>query len=347
MEVRDQGFTISEYCSQMSDGKIIVNKDYQRSSLVWVESAQSYLIDTILHGYPISKLTLALKTDLKSRKTHMEIVDGQQRSNAILRFFRDELKLAGKSHYRGLRFGDLDEDAQARFIGYQLTADLFVEATDEEIRDMFRRINSHTVPLNDEEQRHATHQGDFKWFILSLMEAHASLLKHVGAFGERQLIRMQDAKLFTELVLAAEEGIRTYAKKNLDDIYERYEQGFPDETLVRAAVTDAVGWLGQAETIHKGALMKPYNLYSLLLARMHQSAHIEALEPIYGFGSDADDHGAEAVARLSELQDALEVEKPKVRFRPFVDACKDATNTLKNRQMRFRWFCAALEGKQP
>jgi len=38
-----------------------------------------------------------------------------------------------------------------------------VAATPAEVREVFRRINSYTVPLNSEEQRHATYQGPFKF----------------------------------------------------------------------------------------------------------------------------------------------------------------------------------------
>jgi hypothetical protein len=155
---------------------------------------------------------------------------------------------------------------------------------------------------------------------------------------------MQDAKLFTEVVLAVEEGIKTYSKKSLDDIYERHEAGFPDEAQVRTAVNAAMGWLAEVETIHGGALTKPYNLYSLLLARMHQQTGLAMLDQLYEFGHGEANPGV--TMHLSELQEALEAETPKPRLRPFVAACKDATNTLKNRQMRFRWFCAALDGKQ-
>jgi hypothetical protein len=60
-----------------------VNRNYQRSDQVWPAIAKSYLIETILLGYPVPKLSLYQVLDLKSRKTSKEIVDGQQRSVTI------------------------------------------------------------------------------------------------------------------------------------------------------------------------------------------------------------------------------------------------------------------------
>ena len=79
MKLTTTTFTVAEYCDQMIAGSIIINSDYQRSPKVWPPAAKSYLIDSVLLGYPIPKLSLYQKTDLRSRKTIKEIVDGQQR----------------------------------------------------------------------------------------------------------------------------------------------------------------------------------------------------------------------------------------------------------------------------
>ena len=99
MQVTASNFTVAEYCEQMRAGSIVVNHDYQRSDKVWPPAAKSYLIDTILLGYPVPKLALHQTTDLKTRKTKKEIVDGQQRSQAIFDFLEDRLRLSGNSQF--------------------------------------------------------------------------------------------------------------------------------------------------------------------------------------------------------------------------------------------------------
>lgn len=101
MKVTPTTFTVAEYCEQMRRGDIVVNRDYQRSSKVWPPAARSYLMDTILLGYPMPKLSLYSKTDLKTKKTIKEIVDGQQRSQAILAFADDEFRISGQSSFAG------------------------------------------------------------------------------------------------------------------------------------------------------------------------------------------------------------------------------------------------------
>jgi hypothetical protein len=85
--------TIADYCRSMDRKEIIVNKDYQRNDQVWPPVARSFLIETVLKDFPIPKLYHHQKTDLKTRQTTKEIVDGQQRSVAIHDFLNDKFRL--------------------------------------------------------------------------------------------------------------------------------------------------------------------------------------------------------------------------------------------------------------
>src|ERR1700685_1871367 len=100
----------------MDRGEIIVNKDYQRSDQVWPSVARSYLIETILKGFPIPKLCLYQVTDVKSRTTHKEIVDGQQRSVAIFDFFNNKFRLSKNddNDISQRKYSDLDIEYQQK-----------------------------------------------------------------------------------------------------------------------------------------------------------------------------------------------------------------------------------------
>jgi hypothetical protein len=94
LAIQPTNMTIAEYCGAMERKDIIVNKTYQRSDKVWPDSARSFLIESVLLGYPVPKIYLHSKTDLKTRRTIKEIVDGQQRSRAIFDFFNDNFNLS-------------------------------------------------------------------------------------------------------------------------------------------------------------------------------------------------------------------------------------------------------------
>jgi hypothetical protein len=319
----------------MASGAITVNRDYQRTSKVWPPAARSYLMDTILLGYPIPKLSLYQKTDLRTRRTVKEIVDGQQRSQAILDFFTDKFRITGKSEFSGRTYSDLDEDAQQKFIEYQLSVDVFVGATDADIRQVFRRMNSYTVPLNRQEKRHAIYQGPFKWFIVGLSERWSQTLKDMGVMGERQLSRMADAALISEILLSLKSGIQSASEKKLDDLYSDHDESFEEEPYANW-IDQALGELAEMPALHGGPLMKPYNFYSLTLARIHTHAGpVPALQEAFAMQGRQRVNTSTAEARLTELAAALEEPTATSQFARFVEATSKATNRVNQRRARF------------
>ena len=162
MKVHPTPMTVADYCLGMSRTEIVVNRNYQRSDKVWPSAAKSYLIETMLLGYPVPKLYLYQVLDLRSRKTYKEIVDGQQRSVAIFQFYNDEFRLNDSletEEISGKIYSELEPEFQSKFLEYSLAIDTFLSATQPEIVESFRRMNSYTIPLNPEEQRHAVYQG--------------------------------------------------------------------------------------------------------------------------------------------------------------------------------------------
>lgn len=345
MHIVPTNMTVADYCAGMQAGDLKVNRDYQRSNQIWPETAKSFLIETILHGYPLPKLSLYQITDRISRKTVKEIIDGQQRSEAILQFYDGTLRLS-----RQLELGDaanrtyaeLDPELQDKFLAYSIGIDLFVEATREDVREVFRRINSHTVPLNPEEQRHAQYQGDFKWYIYHLARAHDQTLVDLGVFSEKQIVRMNDMKLFTELTHALIHGITTTNKKSLDSLYREFDRGFDQSEIHRQLLDWAIGTINTLQAVAGTALMKPYNLYSLALAIIHAEHHQETLADL-GPGGQGLGGLPTISVRLSELAEAAESKTPRrTEDQPFVDATQSRTNVKSQRETRFRYFLEAV-----
>jgi hypothetical protein len=345
MQIVATTMTIADYCDAMKRQDIIVNPTYQRSDKVWPAMARSYLLETILTGYPVPKLSHYQRTDLASRKTFKEIVDGQQRSVAIFDFFNDDLRLSKKLETKeiaGRKYSDLTEDFQQQFVSYALTIDLFVAATPGQVVEVFRRMNSYTVPLNAEEQRHASYQGAFKWFINRLAGRFKGVFLVAGLFGEKQLVRMADTKLLTEITHAGLNGISTTDKKALDGLYSSRDTHFPEESDWESRLTDAFDTLLEWKELHNTALMKHYHVYSLVLALMHVRKQIPRLQRLFTSASQRRVDKQNAISNLTTLLSALETSEPLARYEPFVAASEEQTNVKRQREVRFRWYCKAL-----
>ena len=346
MEIVPTNMTVADYCEAMERNEIQVNRHYQRSDKVWPTAARSFLIETILLGYPMPKLSLYQRTDVKSRKVYKEIVDGQQRSTTILDFYQGKYKLASTLDGDGLaacKYSDLQEPLQEKFLSYPLGIDLFVVSTPEDIREVFRRINSYNVPLNPEEQRHATYQGLFKWFIHRLTRKHDKHFGEMGILSTKQIVRMADAKILTELCHSLLKGIETTKRPQLDALYRERDDQFPQERELQSRITSSIERLAEWKELHGGPLMKAYVAYSLLLAISHIERQVDALEthfPSPGVGRIAGDHVVPNLLRLGEI--LLSDDPPPRNFQPFFTACSGRTNVRDQRVTRFRWFCQAL-----
>jgi hypothetical protein len=344
MEIIPSHITISDFCDQLQAGTIEVNRRYQRSDRVWPDAAQSFLIETILRGFPVPKLFLHQKTDRVSRKSIRQIIDGQQRATAIKAFYDDELRLARNLELEEARFrtySELDENLQARFLNFPLAVDLFANTSDDDVREVFRRINSYEVPLNPEEQRHARYQGEFKWFIYHLSSQYDELMFRVGAFTDKQLVRMQDMKLLTEITHSLLNGISTTNKRSLDTLYREYDPSFPGAEGLTARISAAFDELASMTGVHDSPLVKPYSLYALVLALLHAVKAAPALSEIAP-GGERLAAGRISERRLSVLIEAIEERDEDGPYGDFVKATLGGTNVKAKRETRFKYLVDAL-----
>jgi len=345
-DLKPTTYTVADYCQMYDRKEIRVNREYQRSDKVWPPAAQSFLIETILLGYPMPKLFLHQLTDVKTRKTVKEIVDGQQRTRAIKAFYDGTLRLSRTLTLEGAAgstYSDLPEDLRQAFLDYAMPFDIFTGASPEQIREVFRRMNSYTVPLNPEEQRHANWQGEMKWFIYSLSNQYDTLLLEVGTFTEGRLVRMSDAKLFAEIIHALIEGVSTTNKRKLNALYRDYDDEFDHRTEFERRFRSAMEVLLDLEELHGGPLMKQHMMYSLLLAIMHVLEPVESLDSIRHVEAPVDVDWSCALPRLTSLAEAARRDvEDSGEFKEFVEATEARTNVKEQREIRIRWFVNAL-----
>jgi hypothetical protein len=337
--------SIADYCAAMDRNEIRVNKAYQRSDKVWPDTARSYLMESILLGYPLPKFYLHFITDVKNRRTIKEIVDGQQRSRAIHDFYNDKFKLSNSldtKELRGHTYSTLSEEWQSRFISYSISIDQFVGAESPEVRQVFRRMNSYTVPLNPEELRHAENQGVFKWFISRIAGTYSDALSDLEVFSDKQIVRMQDLKLFTEICHAIEKGITTTSRKSLDTLYRNYDENFPEQDEFSKVLKFAFDSIAAMKFLKSTNLAKHYQVYSLALALVHLQHPIPGHDAV----EKRDIDPGKLEQRLLELADALDLtgaDANASKFKAFIEASVDRTNVKDQRETRFGFYLTALQ----
>src|SRR5690606_7841126 len=91
--------------------------------------------------------------------------------------------------------------------------------------------NASNVPLNDEEQRNAKFQGPFKWFIQRVANKFSESLHAVGVLSRRDIIRMGDSRLYSEIIHTILSGFITTKAPQIDGVYKRFNTSFEEEDL--------------------------------------------------------------------------------------------------------------------
>lgn len=146
--------------------------DYQRE-IAWDDARQSKFIESVLLGLPIPYIFVADIPD-EENEARLEIIDGTQRIRTLARFLTNELRLEDLEKLKKLnnfKFADLPLPRQRRFKRTTLRMIQLTEKADEDIRrDMFERINTGSVVLNDMEKRRGIQRGPFLKFIDLLSE---------------------------------------------------------------------------------------------------------------------------------------------------------------------------------
>jgi len=336
--------SVGDYCKAINDGLITVNEEYQRNSGIWAAYARSFFIESILLEYPIPKIFLYAKADLRTRTTVKEIVDGQQRSHTLQNFYNKKFRLSSKietEELRGKNYSQISEEFQSKFISYSLPIDEFRAVQSAEIQESFRRMNANNVPLNDEEQRNAKFQGLFKWFIERIGSKYSESLRAIGVLSRREIIRMGDSRLYSEIVHTIVHGFVTTKAPQIDALYRRFNAKFDEEELYSDYLAVGIGRAIQEVGGGERELQRTYMFQTLALIFIDRHFNL-------GLRKSAADAAPEILAALDSgpielplLIDALRDPEAHQPFAQFVEATK-GTNVGRAKAVRFLYLDAAV-----
>lgn len=347
MRIEESKYSIAEIVDMMRRKDLVANEEYQRAARLWPNSAKSYFIDTILQDYPFPKIYFYEKLDRSSHRPRREIVDGQQRLSCIIDFIDDKFILgrnAGK--YDGLKFSSLSEDEQMQFLSYTVSTDVIRNAEKSEILQMFRRMNAYTLPLNAAEKRHSEYFGEFKDWINTMLDKHGGLLVNWGILTSRQVVRMADAELMTEWILAIEDGIISSSPARLKRPYEEYDNEFPLAGSYEEKISTTLTTITeQLSPLQETYITKSYVFHSLVCALIHCRWGLPNFEAETGIrSSGVFFHNRDLALESLKLLASAHEEKDPLFFPEYVQACTEGANRAPQRRIRTKFLCMALQG---
>jgi len=214
--------SIGDIFDWTNSNRLELQPDFQRREL-WTQAARVMLIDSILKNIPIPKFYARRK--VRDDATYREVIDGQQRLRAILDFRHGRFALTSppcEERFSGKRFEDLEQDDRDLFTNYRIDMNEITSATDDEVRQIYLRINKYMKQLNKQELRRADFPGDF--LEISEELALSDILDEFKIFTPANRRRMADVEFVSELLALMLRQYPLDKKEQLDKVYEEYMQ---------------------------------------------------------------------------------------------------------------------------
>ncbi len=317
--------SIAWFQARRIDETLEISPKFQRRP-VWLDRERSSLMDTICSGLPFPEIYIQHDTDPESGRERHIVVDGQQRITSILNFIDGEVALPNSDTWHGTDFRDLDPDQKRAFWSYNVVVRSLSHTNDAEIRDLFERLNTNNISLNDQEIRNAHYVGAFKQFAERM--ADNPLFQAIGLFTARDIRRMLDVEYASELLLLTIEGV-TNKKDMLDLAYANFEEELPREAEYEAEFNVAITLLRSLITNeNKGQAKKKSNFYTLYGASLKYHRDTERIT------FKRPDDVARAVTgllRVNSLEEAQTLPRP---YRRYFDAVTRAASDKGRRAER-------------
>ncbi len=264
-------YSIADFLEWDRNQQLELNARFQRRS-VWSENARSYLMDSIVRGRPIPKIFIRQKLNPTTKVALKEVVDGQQRVRTILNYLQDGFVIMKKHHreYGGLFYSQLDPETQVSILSYEISVDLLVNISDEEVLDIFGRLNSYAYNLNDQERINSNHFGPFKTLADRIGHKYYRFWVQNRILSDSQVLRMGDVTLVADLLIAMIEGIRS--KKQIRSYYDQYEKVFPhDEADLEKRLDLVMESIGQlfGDSLRTSEFRRIHIFYTLFTSIYH------------------------------------------------------------------------------
>jgi hypothetical protein len=337
LKFQAQVYRINDVAGWHDRRELKLAPEFQRRR-VWSSRGKSFLIDSIIRGMPLPQFFIREIVLPKEKRTIREVVDGQQRLSTILDF------IAGKFHIlpmhndelSRLKYEELPEQIQKDFLSFPLSVNILEGTEDQDVLEIFSRLNSYTVPLNEQERLNARYVGAFKKAMLDLSRLHLPYWKRHAVLSSQAIARMKDVELACELVAVMMRGLQN-GKKVIGALFKEFDDQFPQADRIFANFAAA---LQLCEDLFGGdisatAFRRPPLFYSIYAA---------VYDVGLGFGNiggDLPQLGSQEAALgtrdlLISLSESLDANQRPDEWAEFYEATRQSTDKLPQRQARHK-----------
>jgi Protein of unknown function DUF262 len=335
-------YTPHDFILWQSHGQLEITPKFQRRP-VWKAPARSFFIDTILREMiapPIYVRVIQSKD-----KTHVvrEVIDGQQRIRAVLDYIEDEYRLSKtlKMPWGGKAFSELTDTERRTIKSFRFSVEMFPAIDDQQVLELFCRLNMNSIPLNSQELRNGRYFGSFKQLSYGLALEYLDFWRAHRIFTEYNIARMLEVMLTSELLVAAIDGMQD-KKDSLDQFYAKLDDSFPGETKDARKFRETMDTISETleDRISDSEFSRPplfYTLYCVVYHHLFGMPNIQRQSPRRKLTAQSRSSLADAVIELSEVITSSKDKAGAVpkRYATFIAACQRQTDNIGPRKARF------------
>lgn len=336
------------------NGQLNLDPPYQRRS-VWTLKDRQFFLDTIFRNYPSPAIFLH-KTISETGQATYHVVDGKQRTETILEFVQDKLRLSkdyGDTRLDGKKWSDLqgETELKTKFWNYQITVELIDVVDGSLVNEVFDRLNRNSRRLTNQELRHAKFEG---WLITEAeAEANREEWQAFGIVTRARMRRMADVQFVSELMLVLlERSVLGFDQDRIDAFYAKYDDpqdsvpGF-DEDHYRTSMDRCREYLqrmdlhNQAVSKYARALANFYTLWCLVALNEELPDPVHLAEDYAEFMERV-----ETLNSQEDLSGFLQNDSAGTYTLPFtyLDNFRGANTDISPREKRYQALKSALLG---
>lgn len=335
LKFQAQVYRINDIAGWHDRRELRLAPEFQRRR-VWSPRGKSFLVDSIIRGMPLPQFFIREIVLPREKRTVREVVDGQQRLSTILGFISGEFHVLPmhNQQYARLRYDDLPEETQKEFLSFPLSVNILQGTEDSDVLEIFARLNSYSVPLNQQEKLNAKYVGAFKRSMSELTRDQLAFWRRNRILTTQAIARMRDLELTCELVAAMLEGLQPQ-KKIVGELYRRYDDSFPQAEWLRPRFADTAQ---ACEDLLGGNL----GATAFRLTSLFYTLFCAVYDVTYGLGSGADtprrmfslEGALRAQDELIALSEGLAAGDVATELGGFYEATRQSTDKLPQRRAR-------------